>query len=178
MSKKVWLVVIGASLALLLAGCSSGQTNSTATPASPPASNSAATPTQQGAAGQSGGQHMSAQQRQQFMQNLRSGKVVSLTATSVTVAVAQGGADVGTNATYNLTSSTVVRKDRSTVSTSGQVPDLASLGLKTGYWAILSVQNNNVTSIQFNSNGAQPQRPTHNGSKPSGSNQNGSAPSQ
>ena len=143
-SKIFWLAAVGVTLTLLLAGCgSSGQANTakqTGSVSSPPART---------------------QQRQQFRQDFRSGKVVTVTATSVTVAIRRGGADVGKNATYNLTGSTVVHKDRSTVSTSGQVPDLASLGLRTGYWAALLVKDGNVVSIQFRSNGAQPQRPPH-----------------
>lgn len=83
------------------------------------------------------------------------GKVVSITATTVTVSVERGGADVGKNATYNLIASTRVRKDRTTVSTGGQVPNLASLGLKPGYYVNLMVNNGNVLSLQFNSDGSQ-----------------------
>jgi len=170
LSKRIWFAAIGVSLTLLLAGC--GQANSP--------SASSPTPTQQGGTTQNGNPqghpNISPQQRQQMQQELRSGKVVSLTASSVTVAVDRGGADVGTNATYNLTSSTVVRKDRATVSTSGQTPDLASLGLKSGYYATLLVNGGNVISIQFNSDGSQSQRPRNgNGAPPS---QNESAPSQ
>ena len=168
MFKKTWLAVIGVSLALLLAGCGTANTASSASPA------------QQGGTGQNpqGGRgNASPQQRQQFLQALRAGKVVSLTATSVTLNVQRGGADVGTNATYNLTGSTTVRKDRSTVSTSGQVPDLAVLGLKVGFYATLRVNAGNVVSVQFNSDGSQPQGPPHNGNG-SPPNQNGSAPSQ
>jgi|GEM_PF-3828165 len=107
------------------------------------------------------------------------GKVVSLTGTTVTVSVERGGADVGKNATYNLTAATRVRKDRTAVSTSGQVPGLASLGLKAGYYVTLMVDNGNVVSLQFNSDGSQTrgfgQGPGPGGAQGSG---NGSAPAQ
>jgi len=93
------------------------------------------------------------QQQEQLQKESRSGKLVSFNGNTVTVAVDAGGAEVGKNATYNLTQYTNVQKDYAMVSKYGQQPDLGALGVKAGYYVNLLVNSGNVVDLQFNSNG-------------------------
>jgi len=185
---KIWLAALAVMSLVFLAGCSSGQASSTASSspsgsqtqqgqsagsgttasggqtnapqADSSTSSSSTGRTQQGQSAV--GKAVQGQPKNISPQNMRLGKVVSLTGGTVTVAVERGGADTGTDAPYKLTSATQVLKDHSQVSTSGQIPDLGSLGLKSGYYVNLMVNNGNVTSLQFNSNGSQDQGPPPN----------------